>query len=164
MQKLVKRRALKIKLLAAVGLALAATADVSAGKFSVVETPAGPRLAIDGVAQNAVAALPDPFVAPKDYAEKGCVKGMRLMADAGIRLFSNVWSVRNRPHDWWLGEGKYDWHAFDAMAQCLLDACPDGWIMPRIKIEPPEWWVVAHPEELSSSGADGYGDQYTIHG
>ena len=35
MQKLVKRRALKIKLLAAVGLALAATADVSAGKLAV---------------------------------------------------------------------------------------------------------------------------------
>ena len=122
--------------------------------FAVVETPAGPRLAIDGVAQNAVAALPDPFVAPGGYAESGCVKGMRQMADAGVRLFSNVWSVRNRPNDWWLGEGKYDWDAFDAMAQCLLDACPDGWVMPRVKIEPPEWWIAAHPEELSSSGAE----------
>ena len=120
-------------------------------KFSIVETLAGPRLAIDGAPQNAVAALPDPFVAPSDYADAKCVEGMRSMADAGVRLFSNVWSVRNRPHDWWFGEGKYDWKAFDAMAQCLLDACPGGWIMPRIKIEPPEWWTAEHPEEMSSS-------------
>ena len=123
-------------------------------KFSIVETLAGPRLAVDGVAQNAVAALPDPFVAPANYAEAKCVEGMRSMADAGVRLFSNVWSVRSRPHDWWLGEGRYDWKAFDAMAQCLLDACPDGWIMPRIKIESPKWWCDRHPEELSSSGAE----------
>ena len=139
---------------------LAASVSVEPGqggarhRFSIVETPAGPRLAIDGKAQNAVAALPDPFVAPTNYAETGCVKGMRLMADAGVRLFSNVWSVRSRPHDWWFGEGVYDWKAFDAMAQCLLDACPDGWIMPRVKIEPPEWWIAAHPEELSSSKAE----------
>ena len=123
-------------------------------KFSIVDTVAGPRLAIDGVAQNAVAALPDPFVAPTNYAAAKCVEGMRLMSDAGIRLFSNVWSVRNRPHDWWFGEGEYDWDAFDKMAQCLVDASPDGWIMPRIKIEPPEWWCAAHPGEMSSSGAE----------
>ena len=123
-------------------------------RFSITETPAGPRLAIDGVPQNAVAALPDPFVAPANYAEAKCVEGMRSMSDAGIRLFSNVWSVRNRPHDWWFGEGEYDWDAFDKMAQCLVDASPDGWIMPRIKIEPPEWWCAAHPGEMSSSGAE----------
>ena len=123
-------------------------------KFSIVDTVAGPRLAIDGVAQNAVAALPDPFVAPTNYAAAKCVEGMRSMSDAGIRLFSNVWSVRNRPHDWWFGEGEYDWNVFDKMAQCLVEASPDGWIMPRIKIEPPEWWCAAHPGEMSSSGAE----------
>ena len=46
--------------------------------FSIADTPAGPRLAVDGVVQTAVAALPDPFVAPTNYSAAGCAKAMRF--------------------------------------------------------------------------------------
>ena len=117
--------------------------------FSVAETFAGPRLSVDGVVQPAVAALPSPFVPPGES-----VAAMRSFADVGVRLFSNVWSMRNRPHDWWLGEGRYDWAAFDNFALRLLESCPDGWIMPRIKIEPPAWWLAEHAAEVSPSGEE----------
>ena len=117
--------------------------------FSVVATTAGPRLAVDGVPQPAVAALPNPFEKPILPVNE--VPALRDFADVGVRLFGNVWSMRCRPHDWWRGEGIYDWKVFDALALGLLATCPDGWIMPRIKIEPPEWWCLDHPEEMSAS-------------
>ena len=120
--------------------------------FSIVRTPAGPRLAVNGEPQPAVAALPDPFAKPLLPVNE--VPALRDFADAGVRLFSNVWSMRCRPHDWWLGEGIYDWGAFDALALGLLATCPDGWIMPRIKIDPPEWWCAGHSGEMSASKAE----------
>lgn len=140
-------------------VAMAGEKDSDLHKFSVVNTFAGPRLAVDGVAQPAVAALPSPWVAPSNS-----VAAMRSFDKVGVKLFSNIWSMRYRPHEWWRGEGVYDWDAFDAIALGLVAASPEGWIMPRIKIEPPEWWLAAHPEEISSSGAEVKVDSKAWHG
>ena len=44
-----------------------------------------------------------------------------------------------------LGEGVYDFKAFDALVQELLDASPDGFIFLRVDMNPPNWWKKSNP-------------------
>lgn len=121
----------------------------SPGDFSasIIEVAGVPRIAIGGVPRPATAVMPRPTGRPGEALAR-----LREFRDAGVMFSSDVWTmtdrVRYEPRQWWLDEGEYDFRLFDALARALLDASPDGFIFPRIKIDPPPKWAAAHPEEM----------------
>ena len=66
-----------------------------------------------------------------------CVKARR----AGVRFFSflaaNLWPERG---------GKIEFEAWDRTCDAILAAVPDALIIPRVSLNPPEWWTDLHPE------------------
>ena len=102
-----------------------------------------PRLEINGKVECVHAMMPLPY-AP----EKGVIDSCREFAACGVRVFSNILWTRGKRNDWWLGEGRYDWARVDAWFRALIAAAPDGWVFPRLKTDPPDWWAKGHPEEF----------------
>lgn len=48
-----------------------------------------------------------------------------------------------------------DFSVFDADVQRILDACPDGFILPRVNVSLSRRWELAHPDELCDPYSDG---------
>lgn len=106
-----------------------------------------PRVTIDGVPQAAMAMLP--------YYNAGTnetVLSAREFAAYGIRFFSDIQFTEGKRNDWWLGEGVYDWPRFEARMRALVSAAPQGWVFPRVKCDPPDWWRAKHPTEFMGNG------------
>lgn len=109
-----------------------------------IETVAGaPRISIDGVARAGVCAVP---LTP-DSTEK-IQLGLKDFADMGVEFYSVVIYSRGKNNNWWLGEGKYDFAALDRQIQEVLAVHQSGYVFPRIKCNPPEWWAKENPGEM----------------
>lgn len=105
-----------------------------------------PRIAVNGEPISGTAVMPCCKTPPGESVE--VLKGY---ANLGIRLSSDVWTMNDPRYtlkQWWRGEGDYDWELFDRLAHGLLDASKDGYIFPRIKIDPPSAWLCAHTNEM----------------
>jgi len=109
----------------------------------VVMEAGRPRVELNGKIVDATLALP--AVIKSNEQKKLC---LRDFAAAGVKFYMDVWYTTTKLNDWWLGEGKYDFVAFDKHMQALLDACPDGYVIPRFKLDPPEWWRSENPDEM----------------
>lgn len=48
----------------------------------------------------------------------------------------------------WDGIGHYQFSQLDEIMESLLKDHPDRWFVPRIKMDPPDDWLRAHPEEV----------------
>lgn len=125
----------------------AAASDACAETTAAVRRVGGvPRIVLNGKPASGTAVMPALLVPPG-----ASVETLKSFRRAGVRFSSDVWTMSSRLYlkrQWWLGEGKYDFKLFDAMAMGLLDASDDGYIFPRIKIDPPTSWLEAHPEEM----------------
>lgn len=112
----------------------------------IAEAGGVPRVTIDGVPQAAMAMLPL-YSAPTNET----MRSARDFAAYGVRFFSDIQFSEGKRNDWWLGEGQYDWNRFEARMRALLAAAPNGWVFPRIKIDPPDWWRAANAGEFMSN-------------
>ena len=132
----------------AAAILVVSPAKAAWNRASVVDVGGVPRFAIDGKPMTATAVMPSPAGKPG-----AAHKQLKAFRDAGAMLSSDVWTMHSKrynPRQWWLGDGEYDFALFDALAKALVDASPDGFIFPRIKIDPPQKWCEAHPDEMMS--------------
>ena len=56
----------------------------------------------------------------------------------------------------WSAPGKFDFSVMDAKLSDVLEEDPEGWIVVRWNIDPPQWWRDSHPDEMARNiDADG---------
>jgi hypothetical protein len=79
-------------------------------------------------------------------ALKGNIADFR---QAGLHLYTFGWSdIIGHSHDLgWRGPNEYDYHAFDAEVQTIIEADPDAYMFPRLAVSAPHWWLEAHPDD-----------------
>ena len=64
-------------------------------------------------------------------------------AEAGIHLVTtNFGGLADFQPD-----GTFDFSRMDATMERLISANPEVRLLPRVHLQPPDWWVAAHPEE-----------------
>ncbi len=90
-----------------------------------------------------------PFTSPvfETYVPES--RYFRQLAGVGCRVFSFSTNLAAgfRPATW-IGPDRWDFSDLDTLAHRVLDARPDGYIMPRVFLETPDWWLRQHPEEV----------------
>lgn len=70
---------------------------------------------------------------------------VRLAANVGVDLVSFP-----LPLPWPKGDEKPDWSTVDAVCREVLSANPQALLLPRIGLDPPRWWVDAHPGDVTT--------------
>lgn len=68
---------------------------------------------------------------------------------AGITLFTCFRSGYYFDNPYWIGENEYDFSYYDRNLELFRKTVPDGFIIPRIFVSAPWWWLDKHPSELT---------------
>jgi len=108
-------------------------------------------LHINGQPVYGMAMMPEPYVSD-DLVTLSC----RDFAAAGVDLYSEIlWSWMTPGQGcsgWWLGPGEYDFDRVDRRIRAIVSANPNALIFPRVKLNPPGWWLKEHPDEITRDG------------
>ncbi|MBC7328355.1 beta-galactosidase, partial [bacterium] len=83
-------------------------------------------------------------------------KHVQQFTKAGIELYEINHVLGEFIRRGWKGPGKYDFSEFDDLIFKLLRVNPNAYFFPRLWLEPPDWWIQTHPDELQLY-ADGTG-------
>lgn len=113
--------------------------------------------------------FPIAMVPIDDFPTQVC----REFGDAGVDLYSHIiWNWRSitpgsdeplsEPNKWWLGPGRYDFDKVDRRLEAVLAGNPDGYLFPRIKLNPPDWWLEQHPDEITQYESGSRGPQHSM--
>lgn len=87
-------------------------------------------------------------------------KHAEQFSKAGIMLYEINDVLGDFIRKGWKGKDEFDFSEFDDIVFKLLRTNPDAYFFPRLWLEPPDWWINAHPEELQKY-ADGTGWEKT---
>lgn len=68
---------------------------------------------------------------------------LKVFADHGFRLFQLDLFLEHL----WKAEGTFDLTLAKKQIQGVLDVCPHAAVFLRFHVNPPKWWIQAHPEE-----------------
>ena len=83
-----------------------------------------------------------PYYGKTEEKIQTCQRYHRDFAAAGVHVHS-ISLDRG-----WIRENTYDYRVTDLQLQQLFEADPDGYVLPRIKLDVPIDWCRNHPEEL----------------
>jgi len=129
---------------------------------SEIKSVAGlPSLYVNGRPVYAMAMMPEPY-ASDELVTLSC----RDFAAAGVDLYSEIFWSWSTPGDgcsgWWLGEGEYDFARMDRRIEAIVRGNPRALIFPRVKLNPPNWWLKAHPDEIARDADGKTGQQASL--
>ena len=68
---------------------------------------------------------------------------------ANIEIFTCFGSTSNKEHPYWVGENEYDFSWYDRKIGEFFENRPESYLIPRIFVNAPDWWLEKHPEELT---------------
>ena len=134
--------------------------DTSAG-VTIDRVADGALLRIGDQLVYPVAMMPEPYVADSEVT-----LSCHDFAAAGVDLYSEIfWSwmkTRDGADNWWLGPGEYDFPRIDARIRAIIDANPKALILPRLKLNPPQWWLDTHADHIVRFADGGKGPQVSM--
>lgn len=109
--------------------------NLAKNPFSICCLDGIPRLMKDG---NPVS----PLAFWQCYFENSELENAHL---ANIEIFTCFGDEK----PYWVGEGKYDFSWYDRKIEEFFLKRPESYLIPRIFVNAPDWWLEKHPEELT---------------
>ena len=70
----------------------------------------------------------------------------RHLQEIGIELFTCFRSAHAFEHPFWVGENEYDFSFFDDQINNFVKLCPHGYLMPRVYMFAPDWFLKKYPD------------------
>ncbi|MBN1543543.1 hypothetical protein JW992_15485 [candidate division KSB1 bacterium] len=92
----------------------------------------GPRLYLNGE-----------WIYPFCALSTGILQVATEFRQAGFRLIQPIIGL----YTFWKGMNRYDWDTLDRFFADLLHLLPEAYLIPRLTLNTPRWWKVAHPTE-----------------
>jgi hypothetical protein len=95
-----------------------------------------------------------------DCSPENLSRRVRQFAEAGCDIFNFVVEISgygySRPL--WPARDRWDFQDLDRRARTVLAAAPNAWLLPRIYIDAPAWWLQENPTEkmVLSTGATSF--------
>ena len=128
--------------------------DTLAGSATMASV--GPHEGVPSLFINGEPVFPMAMIPIGHFPRQVC----RDFAAAGVHVYSHIlwsWNVivpeqeDGKPEDlhWWLGPGQYAFEKIDRQILPIIEADPQAYIFLRVKLNPPDWWLREHPDELT---------------
>jgi len=115
-------------------------------EMSLVEVDGVPRVARNGKIESVMCMMPE-CGANNDAV----ILSVRDFAAADVDYVSEIfwpWLKYGACNGWWLGPGEYDFEKVAARIDSLIAGNPKARLIIRWKMNVPDWWLKAHPEEI----------------